>query len=156
MKKWILLSFLFAAGKSFAQFSLHDIKALNTLNGNWQSIRKNGTLTEQWIVVNDSTMHTYSYIRNGKDSIPEEKVELSFRNGKIFYTASAMGQNDNNPVPFLLTEIDAGKYIFENRQHDFPQRITYQLLDDKTLYAAISGAQNGKEIQVDFHFKKAE
>ena len=156
MKKILLILLSFSCGSSYAQFSLKDLKALNVLNGNWQSERKHGLLIEQWIVVNDSTMHAYSYIKNGKDSIPEEKVELSLRNGKIFYTAAAVNQNDDQPVAFALTAIDAGKYIFENRGHDFPQQITYQLMNDKTLHASISGPMNGKETRVDFHFKRMQ
>lgn len=156
MKKMLLLILLFTAVQSFAQHTLKDFEGLYGLKGTWESSRKHGMLTEQWVIINDSSMHGYSYIKNGKDSIPEEKVELVLRAGKISFIADAAGQNAGKPVPFSLYKTAGGKYFFENRSHDFPQQITYELKDSNTLHASIYGPMNGKDITVDFHFKRIE
>lgn len=155
MKKTILAFLLLVSAQSFAQYTLQHMKPLTGLLGSWESERKKGTLIELWQVKNDSTMLGYSYIKTATDSIPEENVELVLREGKIRYIARASRQNDEQPVPFTLSKIEDGKYIFENRAHDFPQQITYQLIDKNTLHAAIAGPMNGKDVHIDFHFKRS-
>lgn len=154
MKKLPFFFLVFISAKSFAQLSVKSFEPLKQLKGSWESQRKKGMLTEQWTILNDSTMNGYSFIKTNNDSIPEEKVELVLRAGKIFYIAAAARQNDDKPVPFMLVKIENGKYFFENKQHDFPQRITYHLPDEQTLHAAIYGPMDGKEIEVLFNFKR--
>ena len=43
--------------------------------------------------------------------------------------------------------------VFENPQHDFPQRISYELKGDGTLLAAIEGTKNGKTRRVEFPYR---
>jgi len=44
--------------------------------------------------------------------------------------------------------------VFENPQHDFPQRISYKLNPDGTLLAAIDGTKAGKIRRVEFPYKR--
>ena len=154
----LLLCFFlaFVTQSSFAQFNLTDFQPLQSLKGSWQSERKRGTLIESWSVVNDSTMHGYSYIKTTLDSIPEETVTLVLRAGKISFIADAAGQNAGKPVSFSLTGINKGSFTFENRLHDFPQRIIYEMINTETFKAAIYGPADGKEMEVRFDFKKLQ
>jgi hypothetical protein len=38
-----------------------------------------------------------------------------------------------------MTEINDKGFVAENPEHDFPQKITYRLKDDNTLFAMIDG-----------------
>ncbi|MFT3979394.1 MAG: DUF6265 family protein [Ferruginibacter sp.] len=154
MKKLLFLWMLLAAGQSFAQYGLKDLQPLHQLNGSWESTRKKGTLIEQWSIVNDSTLQGYSYLLSATDSIPQETVSLVLREGKIFYIPTTARQNDEKPVSFQLVKTESGKYFFENRQHDFPQLITYHVVDNETLHAAISGPMNGEDREIPFYFKR--
>lgn len=154
MRKLLFIVLVLTGSGACAQFAAKDMKPLHALKGSWESERKRGTLTEQWTLVNDSTLQGYSYIKTATDSFPEEKTELVLRAGKILYIPVAAGQNDDKPVPFTLYKVENGQYFFENRSHDFPQLITYQLVDDNTLKAAISGPLNGKDTAVRFDFKR--
>jgi hypothetical protein len=49
-----------------------------------------------------------------------------------------------------------GKAVFENPQHDFPQRIIYRLEKDGSLAAAIEGMSKGKLKRIDFPMKRAK
>ncbi len=40
--------------------------------------------------------------------------------------------------------LEDGKVVFENPEHDFPQRIIYERGDEGSLGARIEGIQNGK------------
>ena len=88
---------------------------------------------------------------NGKDTIPEETVELKLANGKITFSPTVRNQNGGQPVVFTLVSIEGTKFTFENKQHDFPQRIIYDI-HEKTLSVTISGnTKNGfREIPFDF------
>jgi len=60
--------------------------------------------------------------------------------GKIAYWASPLGRP---PVPFTLKETSEKKAVFENLEHDFPQRILYWLAADG-LHARIEGTRGGQ------------
>ena len=46
--------------------------------------------------------------------------------------------------------------VFENPEHDFPQRIICRLGDDGSLNARIEGKRNGKEKEMDFLMKRVK
>ena len=113
-----------------------------------------GYLIEEWYKKNDSVMYNKSYRVNGRDTIPEEKVELKIVKGVITYTSIVDNQNSRQPVVFTLSGISGGKYTFENSKHDFPQKISYQLIDNKTLSASISGTINNEYRLIPFDYKR--
>lgn len=47
-------------------------------------------------------------------------------------------------VPFRLVVLDATRAVFENPEHDFPQRIVYHLRDDGGLLGRIEGEVDGE------------
>lgn len=156
MKKLLLVLLLFITVNSFAQLSFKDMAPLLALKGKWESQRKKGILVEQWTVVNDSTMIGYNYLKTAADSIPQEKVDLYFKAGNIVYAPTTSGQNNEAPVAFKMYKTEGGKYFFQNREHDFPQLITYHLIDNNILKATISGPMNGEERTIHFDFKRIE
>ena len=46
--------------------------------------------------------------------------------------------------------------IFENPDHDFPQRVIYRLISDEDLLGRIEGMIDGKERAVDFPLKNID
>ena len=46
--------------------------------------------------------------------------------------------------------------VFENPQHDFPQRIIYRLEKDGSLLARIEGVNQGREKGINFPMKRAK
>jgi len=48
------------------------------------------------------------------------------------------------PVTYKLVKLNDSEAVFENSQHDPPQRIVYQRLVDGTFIAAIDGEEAGK------------
>jgi hypothetical protein len=67
--------------------------------------------------------------------------------GEIFFTAKPSGQPE---ATFKMIKGSANEVIFENPQHDFPQRVIYRLQSDGSLLGRIEGASKGKERSVDF------
>ena len=139
----LLFTFLFSTivfGKGvLAQHAKSDFAGLRGLEGTWKMTLKNGSLFEKWLIESDSILQGISYKISGPDSIPLEKVVLHFNNGKVTYTAITANQNKQQPVDFTLVSIKNGQYVFENKAHDFPQQVTYELVGRDSLYATING-----------------
>src|SRR5262249_49669185 len=50
------------------------------------------------------------------------------------------------PTPFELIELADERVVFENKQHDFPQRILYWRTRDGALHARIEGSKGGQAL----------
>jgi hypothetical protein len=90
----------------------------------------------------------------GKDTVILETIQLISRAGQLQYIPSVNGQNHNKPVVFTATDISMDRLVFENQEHDFPQRISYMRLGDDSILAVISGIRNGKERKQEFPLKR--
>ena len=154
MKKALLIVMVCFSLNASAQWTLKDFSGLYELVGGWKLSNGKGVLHETWNKTSDSTMNGFSYLIAKTDSIPEETVELWFMKGNITFTPTTLSQNEGNPVTFTLVKIDAGKYIFENKAHDFPTQISYKLVDNKTLQATINGTINGRFKEMPFNYSR--
>lgn len=69
-----------------------------------------------------------------------EFLRIAEVNGRLAYLASPAGQP---AVQFPLVESSVKRVVFENRQHDFPQRIIYWMAGAK-LCARVEGPAGGE------------
>lgn len=121
------------------------IKKADWLIGKWENTSPDGVLTENWEKVNDSTFSAASYFIKEADTIHFESIVLAQKGEGLTYIATVKGQNDGKPVAFPSTSETENKLVFENLQHDYPQKITYTKGANNTLTAEISGKLNGKQ-----------
>jgi hypothetical protein len=120
--------------------------------GIWKISSGNNSIVEQWTITNDSMLTGKSFfVKDGKDSIQQESLELSFRNGNWNYISTVAGQNNNQPVYFKIIFLKGAEFIAENPAHDFPQRIAYRRIKNQ-LFASIEGRNNGKYGKKNFDF----
>lgn len=138
-----------------AQSPENNFKKLYSLAGTWKMETSKGVLYESWQKINDSTLKSRSYKVNGSDSVWLEAVELVRRGEKIQYIPTVQGQNDNKPVAFTLSKLENDIYIFENKTHDFPQRIVYVIPQNNALRAWIEGEVNGKLKKIEYNYAKS-
>lgn len=123
------------------------------LIGAWKITTPNGTVVEQWTLMNDSTYAGKSYfIKSSGDTIPQETIELRFRKGQWMYVPTVNGQNNNQPTVFQVIFIGKEEFISTNPAHDFPQRIAYRRAKNQLL-ASIEGTRKGKYAKQNFDFK---
>ena len=148
-----LLLTIFSCKKSDAN-EKEKIKAANWLLGNWENKAADGTLTEYWKKVNDSTFQAESYFIKEKDTLHFESITLQQKGEVLTYTATVEGQNDDKPVAFKLTTATEKQMVFENPKHDYPQKISYTQITPDSLVAKISGIQQGKPSSEQFSMKK--
>jgi len=127
-------------------------EAFKWLTGTWKISTGNNLIIEQWKVTNDSTLTgNASLIKNGRDTIPQETIELAYRNGDWYYIPTVSDQNNNKPVKFKIVFLKAAEFIGENPVHDFPQRIAYRRVKQQ-LFASIEGKKNGLYNKQNFDF----
>jgi hypothetical protein len=69
----------------------------------------------------------------------------------IVYVASPRG---GAATSFKLIACTAGRAVFENRAHDFPQRITYDLTAPDRLAVTIEGDAEGKTRSVSWSWTR--
>ena len=155
MKKLILL-ILICSTIFHVNAQVNEIKfsELCLLKGTWGMETTKGNLYENWVINNDSTMTGKSYRLNNTDTVLLEIVALVKRGSHILYIASAEGQNNQQAVAFKLMKWDNDTFIFENPEHDFPQRVIYALPKHEKLHAWIEGTINGQSRRSDYHYKK--
>lgn len=86
-------------------------------------------------------------VADGK-TVEFEFMQIREENGGgIFFIAKPSGQPETT---FKMIKGGAREVIFEDPQHDFPQRVIYRLQDDGSLLGRIEGVSKGKEKAVDF------
>lgn len=120
------------------------IEKAQWLIGNWHNKLAKGLLIEVWNKENDSTLVGQSYFIAGTDTLSIENIRLEQRNGKLSYVPIVRDQNYGQAVYFTLTRSTDSLLVFENPKHDFPQKITYQLLANDSLLAEVSAIAEGK------------
>jgi hypothetical protein len=156
--KYFIYIFLFVSFNSCNQNieQNNSIGRLNWLIGNWKTVADKTTTFEIWTKLNDSTFSGKSFSIYGKDTLFSETISLKQSKNCLFYIPTVKDQNNQKPVKFKFVGCKQGEFIFENREHDFPQRIIYKNPQIDFLCARIEGVQNGKFIKEDFNFVKVK
>lgn len=148
---------LFFAGKSIAQQQGNNtqlISQANWLLGSWRHQTPKALFAEEWTKQNDSTYAGNSYTLVNKDTVSSETVQLVQRNGQLYYIPTVKKQNGGLPVSFTLKAATAGTLSFANPEHDFPQTISYQLINQDSLVATISGVSKGQSRSIPFPMRR--
>jgi hypothetical protein len=148
MSKTVLLTVLVIGGTCVVNAQKHSLDSLAWLAGCWHGGGDARSSVEQWMAPSGKTMLGMSRtVVNGKTEEYEFLRLHEEPNGDIFYTALPSGQQE---ASFKLVRIEKHMAVFENPEHDFPQRIIYELEDDGSLKARIEGKSKGKERGIDF------
>jgi hypothetical protein len=132
------------------------IKSANWLLGKWENKVDESSLSENWKKLNDSTFQAESFFTKDKDTLHFETITLQQKGENLIYSATVKGQNNDKPVSFNMTSETEKKLVFENPKHDYPQKITYTLINKDSLVTEISGIQLGKSSSEKFGMKKSE
>ena len=86
-------------------------------------------------------------IRNGRMVSYEFLRVEETDDGGLRLIAAPVGQAT---TAFMLSSIEPGAVTFENPEHDFPQRISYRLLDHDRLIARAEATADGQQVSIDF------
>lgn len=137
-------------------FSENDFKALEGLEGLWKMETNRGAIYEEWQTKSNNKMTGRSYRINNTDTMVMERIELYREGNDIVYSPVVSNQNNQQAVTFKLISITDGRYVFENKAHDFPQRVIYKIVSKDAVHARIEGIRNGQERGSDFRYSRVK
>lgn len=131
-----------------ASASEPEIAKLSWLSGCWASTRAERGSGEHWTILAGETMlGTSRTVKNGK-TLEFEFMELRYlSDGKLAFIAHP---SDQRTTVFPVLRITDSDVVFENPQHDFPQRVAYARDGDLKLSARVEGCRNGELRVIEF------
>lgn len=132
-----------------AQSPPSQVDTLGWMAGCWRLETSSRVIDEQWMAPSAGGMLGMSRTVAQGRIAEHEFVQIREDDGRLVYIAQPSSQA---PARFTATTIGAQDVVFENLQHDFPQRIIYRRMADGGLHARIEGVRNGQRRGVDFPY----
>ena len=149
---WIGVGVL-VAGVALAQEPSPKVADLAWIAGCWEGGGGDTQFQEQWMRPKGRSMLGMSRTVRNDTTLSYEFLRIHQETDGIYYTSIPSGQVE---ASFKLVKFEARKVEFENRDHDFPQKITYELDKKGKFKATISGHNQGAYRQVEFPLRKAK
>jgi len=130
-----------------------DLSALAWLAGSWGSDDGKTQTEEHWIAPKGGSMLGLHRDVRGDRTVSFEFLRIEAKPEGTVYIAMPQG---GPATSFKLVERRGAssdrlpepggqkRAVFENLEHDFPQRVLYWLSEDGALHARIEGVQGGK------------
>ncbi len=130
-----------------------ELGAAAWLAGCWSSLEGEAGSGELWTEpAGDSMLGLSRSVHDGR-TVAVEYLRIQRReDARIELVALPLGQAETR---FSLRESGPGLLVFENPDHDFPQRVIYRLEAPGRLAAAIEGRIDGQPRRVDFPMRRA-
>jgi hypothetical protein len=120
--------------------SASELTDMAWLAGTWEQNRNGTIVRETWLAPAGDVMAGIGQtLRPGKKAAIEF-MKISLEPGGLTFTGMPEGQA---PTPFVRIPGSPGKVVFENKAHDFPQRVIYERCGED-LCARIEGTVEGK------------
>jgi hypothetical protein len=124
-----------------------DVARLGWIEGRWVGEQDGVSMEELWTAPRGGALlGLHSDVKAGR-LVSWEFLRIADSGEGLTYFASPRSAP---PTPFKLVEIAERRAVFENRQHDFPQRILYWLDTQGALHARIEGPQGGKTVSLEW------
>jgi hypothetical protein len=153
-KAYLLL--VAAAGFTACGEPVKKAKALDKfewLEGSWEGVTEEVTMRESWTKVSDELMTADAYVLAGTDTVFREYVKLrAVNDSTVHYIVYIQGVPDS--TSFVLVKYENDEALFENPEHDFPQRVVYKKMGIDSLNAYIEGQVDGKTKREEFPYKR--
>lgn len=131
MRKLIIILFVAMSARA-AEFPVW-------MAGSWSGASGGVKMEEHWTTADGGLMlGMHRDVKAAKSSF--EFLRIEKRGDSLVYEAMPMGRP---ATPFPLKSASASRVVFENLQHDFPQRIIYWRDGDK-LCGRVEGTIKGK------------
>ena len=146
--KLIIMLLIFTSG-----LIAQDESIIKLFLGKWQMDTDKLEFFEEWELVNETELIGKSYSTEDGVKVISENIYLKKFADTWAYVALPVNQTI---TLFALTEYSESKFIFENEEHDFPQRVIYEFTADGKLNAAIEGMLDGELMRRDFSFIRVE
>jgi hypothetical protein len=129
-----------------------SIDGLSWLSGCWALENAEAGTIESWLAPAGGMLLGVSRtVKSGKTVAYEFMQIHALANGTLAFTAKPSNQSE---ATFTLLRAGQREVVFENKTHDFPQRVGYRLVGPDALMARIEGTRNGKERAIDYPMRR--
>ena len=127
-----------------------DVAKLSWLAGSWVH-EKDGVVTrETWLAPRDGAMAGAAQTNRPGKRPSIEFVRITAEPAGATFTALVGSQP---PTPFVLLPGQDGEAVFENKGHDFPQRVIYRRCG-ADLCARVEGVVKGQPQSEDWRYTR--
>ena len=143
----LMAAWLACAGAQ-AQTGNADLTRLAWLGGCWKAANAEAGSEEYWMpAAGDTMLGMGRTVKQGK-TVTHEFMQIRVgADGVLSFVAHPAGQRT---AAFAMLRMSDNEVVFENAQHDFPQRVAYKLEASGRLVARIEGMRNGSLRVIDF------
>lgn len=132
-----------------------DITQFNWIIGYWEGRPDDSTtIFEKWQLENDHLITGIGGMLIYNDTVFAEKISIVKKENGYYYRAD-VSENETS-VDFKYLGLTNDSAIFENKLHDFPQRVVYYFNIKNKMYAYVDGVSNGKYRKEIFEFEKTK
>jgi hypothetical protein len=148
-----LLAALFVTAMNcYTQTPLADFKVMA---GCWESRddSKKLLISEQWMSPAGTSILGIGRTVKNEKTTDWEFMRIEQRPDGIFYVAKPKANSAE--TDFKLISTDESRFVFENKAHDFPQRVIYTVTKD-SFTGRIEGEMNGKSRGIDFPMNRVK
>lgn len=122
-----------------------DVSALGWMAGCWASEGESAS-GEMWTRPMGNMLLGVGFRSTDARVVTWEFMRIEERAaGEVFYVATPSGQSE---AEFKMTSSGDKQAVFENPAHDFPQRISHQMVTDSMMKATVEGASRGFELRM--------
>jgi len=127
-----------------------DVAKLSWMAGGWVQDRDGGVVQETWLAPRDGVMAGVSQTNRPGRKPFVEHMTISAEAAGVTFTALLPGQP---PTAFVRIGSGENEAVFENKAHDFPQRVFYRRCGED-LCAGIEGVVKGEPKREEWRYRR--
>ena len=129
------------------------LEKLSWMTGSWSWDSAGSRNEEHWMAPSGGLMVGMNRTVRAGRARAFEFLRIRETGDTIAYLAMPGARSP--ATEFRLTELGERRVVFENHDHDFPQRIAYWLGENGRLFARVDGKMNGREVAEHYVWKRA-
>ena len=152
MRSLAVLTAVFVMGVASAETAPASISSLSWLAGCWQGGSGERVVDEQWMAPSGGMMLGMARTVVGAGVREFEQMFIREDGGKLVFTSKPSGQPE---ASFTSIEVTPTRVVFENPEHDFPQRVIYEKGSDGSMKGRIEGKRGDTVKGIDFPYRRA-
>jgi hypothetical protein len=128
-----------------------DVSGLGWMEGRWTGTKDGLAMEEIWTSpAGGALVGLHKDVKGARVSFEFLRIAVA-EGGGVTYFAMPRGAS---ATPFALVEASGERAVFENKEHDFPQRILYWR-EGERLHARIEGTLKGKPASEEWSWTRA-
>ena len=144
LKYFFVITLLSSCGKK-------GIDRYDWLIGNWKGHEQEIQYFENWKKTSEDRLSGNSYVFQNGDTVFRETNKIELIGETPFFALSL--PESKEPLILKVTSDKNKKLVFESKEHDYPQMITYEMTGD-SLHVVSTGIADHQKVKEEAYFHK--